>query len=1231
MRKFLSLISVILISGLMFGQVNTNFSKKVSMQPQEPQTVKPKIISSQDEVNRIPKTVQLNEKNKSKVEMALKSEKAISGSFTLNTLAYIPGQTMVLEFTFTFSTADAEYVDGIKLTFPTGITPLSANTSPSIGDLNLQPIAGNEVIWGDVSTPSGYGDLEPGTFDFQVAVSVDASLTGTKQIQCLATGDEWFLSSPPHQIQQTLDISQALAHNVAVTSILLQNIYNTGTVIQPKAKISNLGLNDETIDITFKINDGTSDVYTSTVTGYTIISGDIDTITFTPDWTASTPGDFTATCTITTSDDDPTNNILTKTFMISDPIWGFAWNAYDPTSMGLNQGPVKVNMTTGEVIELGSYTSDDLIHGGDFVKGTWYASNRDSKTLIEIDTTTGIPTTVGSTTIEIYGLAYDDVTDKLYGTTTISSTSILYEVNYQNGSTTEIGNICSGSIMGLAADKNGNLYGINLTDDNLYSIDKATGAGTIIGPLGYDIKYAQDIAFERDNNILYGALCRDEDSPLSIINTTTGAANVLAFIDPELTALAFPYTYTLSDNDVAVTSINLPASSCDLPSDATITVTLKNLGVNDQSNIPISISINNGTAITETVAGPIASGATLDYTFTQTFDFSAPGTYNVKVYISLSGDVNPNNDTITGTVKSFTPASLPFTIDFEDSNLREQFTIIDVNNDGCTWSYIDNATYANSGTISLAYEYNTSNAANDYFFTNCIELSADESFNVSLWYRARSTSYPESFEVYLATAPDPSAIIGSPIISKTSINNTTYEEASVDATVSTDGIYYLAIKATSDANMYYLYIDDINIRKLLDNDVAVTEILLQDSYSTGATVQPKAKITNFGLNDATVDITFKINDGSTDVYTSNVAGHAIASGEVHTITFTPDWTAAAGHYTATCTITTSDDDPTNDILTKTFIVSDPIWGFAWNAYDPTSNVPEGPVKINLVTGDMISISTYTGTDFMPGADFINGDWYVSSYDGKSLLTIDTTTGNMTTIGNLGLAMNGLAYDVITDKLYGCASDGTNSILYEINYFNGTTTQIGTIFSGSMIGIAANSHGNLYGISISDDALYSIDKATGAGTLIGPLGYDISYAQDIAFDRDNDKLYGVLYAGEGLLAEIDTATGAVTVFNRVPNELTALAFPYTYTPDAIDDISNNIFNIYPNPANNLININSNTNMSQITLLNSLGQVMMNIEPNTDFYQINIENLPEGIYSIRILTDSGLSTKLIVILH
>ena len=72
------------------------------------------------------------------------------------------------------------------------------------------------------------------------------------------------------------------------------------------------------------------------------------------------------------------------------------------------------------------------------------------------------------------------------------------------------------------------------------------------------------------------------------------------------------------------------------------------------------------TPITETVAGPIVSGATLDYTFSQNFDFSADGVYNITVYASLSGDENPNNDTIRGVVKNYTPTSVPTTIDFED-------------------------------------------------------------------------------------------------------------------------------------------------------------------------------------------------------------------------------------------------------------------------------------------------------------------------------------------------------------------------------------------------------------------------------------------------------------------------------------------------------------------------------------------------------------------------------------
>jgi len=88
-----------------------------------------------------------------------------------------------------------------------------------------------------------------------------------------------------------------------------------------------------------------------------------------------------------------------------------------------------------------------------------------------------------------------------------------------------------------------------------------------------------------------------------------------------------------------------------------------------------------------------------------------------------------------------------------------------------------------------------------------------------------------------------------------------------------------------------------------------------------------------------------------------------------------------------------------------------------------------------------------------------------------------------------------------------------------------------------------------------------------------------------------------------------------------------------TIDLYNDIkeNENIFNIYPNPANDVLTINSNTTMNQITMINSLGQVVMNVEPNTNFYQININTLPEGIYTARITTNNGLSTKLIVVAH
>lgn len=789
----------ILISGVAFGQIQPINVSKVLNKSKESKT---SITQSKAQMGRVQRDI--------KITHFANPNKAITGTFSLSPTTYIPGQTMILNFNITFSSPDFEFCDGISITFPNGMTPQETNTSTTIGGATLvTPISGNTVVWGQVSTPSGWGVITPGSYDFQVAVAIDAGLTGQQSIVCYAMGDGY--GATPHAINQTITMTEALAHDVAVTGLLLQNIYSTGAIITPKAVISNIGTNDETINMQFIINDGTTDVYTSTVTGHAIASGGVDTITFTPDWTADIVGSYTATCYFTTTDDNAANDTLIKAFLVTDPIWGFAWNAYDPDDI-IPQGPVKVNLATGDIIAIGSYTGTDLIPGADFIRGDWYASNYDTESLITIDTTTGNLTTIGNLGLIMNGLAYDATTDKLYGCTYDgSANSILYEINYYTGTCTQIGTISAGIIIGMAANSHGNLYGINISDDALYSIDKTTGTGTLIGALGYNLNYAQDIAFDKDNDKLYGTLYATEGL-LCEIDTTSGAVTVYNTTPCELTGLAFPYAYTLNNNDIAVTNIDLPASGCDVSATNTITITLKNVGTMDQSNIPVTILINNDTPITETVDGPIASGATLDYTFTQNFDFSEDGVYNITVYSSLSGDGNPNNDTIRGVVKNYTPTSVPTTIDFEDISLFDRYTIVDNNGDGNTMFILADPTYAHSGNYALAYQWSADNPADDYFFSSCIDLETGQNYKLSLWYRVRSASYPESFEVYMASDPSVAGVIGSPIISVANATNTTYAEATANnVTVDSDGSYYIAIRATSDADMYYLFIDDITI------------------------------------------------------------------------------------------------------------------------------------------------------------------------------------------------------------------------------------------------------------------------------------------------------------------------------------------------------------------------------------------------------------------------------------
>ena len=143
----------------------------------------------------------------------------------------------------------------------------------------------------------------------------------------------------------------------------------------------------------------------------------------------------------------------------------------------------------------------------------------------------------------------------------------------------------------------------------------------------------------------------------------------------------------------------------------------------------------------------------------------------------------------------------PYTNDFSADNSLDGFTILDENGDGRAWTL-------NDGQVRMMY--NMSMDMDDWLISPPLKLEAGKAYYVSAKLRGMSKNYAERFEMKWGNAATVDAMTGT-IVPATEILSSDFAVYGDYIVPATSGIFYVGIHGISDADMYYLYVDDFSV------------------------------------------------------------------------------------------------------------------------------------------------------------------------------------------------------------------------------------------------------------------------------------------------------------------------------------------------------------------------------------------------------------------------------------
>lgn len=425
--------------------------------------------------------------------------------------------------------------------------------------------------------------------------------------------------------------------------------------------------------------------------------------------------------------------------------------------------------------------------------------------LNKIDKTTGAVTLIGETGAlpkYLSSATIDTKTDRMFWNVCApDETSCLCEVDLTTGAATELFQYALGDeIMGMyvpapaaeaGAPAECQNVSVNFPEDNLAgTVTLTTPSTNFDGSAG-------------SGELIVTVMANGEQ--VGTAETTYGKA---VTVDVDLTLMgAGMYDFTIfASNEVGEgpkTKVKKVWVGADTPEATTATLTYAN-GNMEVSWLPVTASVNGGyfdaANLTYTVKradGSVAAEGLTTTTFTEAVAEPATLTSYYYVVEAVCGElVSAPAQTNTVVLGAIVP---PYSCDFESG--IDGWTILDANGDGKTWMETQGA---------IRVSYNSSLDMDDWLITPPVKLEAGKAYNVSFQAKSNGTSFPERIEVKYGKANTAEGMTET-LVPATDLTTGEWVDFAQMLAPEEDGTYYIGFHGISDADMFYLWLDNFQI------------------------------------------------------------------------------------------------------------------------------------------------------------------------------------------------------------------------------------------------------------------------------------------------------------------------------------------------------------------------------------------------------------------------------------